>query len=146
MYSTNSPSTGRGTRRTVICATVHGQTASKTNIVSVTDAPFQPPRGLWAQLDTLHDAHALEHSMIVLKNRETEKLEIRPYVGQKQALVTYQRPPQLFRLGNHDAPSGSLEVSHTMDYDGFQSLNDQLCRNNRCDGDNEPDAPDAAHP
>ena len=30
-----------------------------------------------------------------------------------------------------------------MDYDGFQSLNDQLCRNNRCDGDNELDA---AHP
>ena len=49
----------------VICAAVHGQTASKMNIVSVTDAPFQPPRGLWAQLDTLHDAHALEHSMIV---------------------------------------------------------------------------------
>ena len=27
-----------------------------------------------------------------------------------------------------------------MDYDGFQSLNDQLCRNNRCDGDNELEA------
>ena len=30
-----------------------------------------------------------------------------------------------------------------MDYDGFQSLNDQLCGNNRCDGDHELDA---AHP
>ena len=49
MYSTNSPSTERGTRRTVICAAVHGQTASKINIVSVADAPFQPPRGLWAR-------------------------------------------------------------------------------------------------
>ena len=33
-----------------------------------------------------------------------------------------------------------------MDYDGFQSLNDQLCRNNQCNGDNEPDDPDAARP
>ena len=33
-----------------------------------------------------------------------------------------------------------------MDYDGFQSLNDQLCRSNRCDGDKELDATDAANP
>ena len=33
-----------------------------------------------------------------------------------------------------------------MDYDGFQSLNDQLCRNNRCNGDKELDATDAANP
>ena len=33
-----------------------------------------------------------------------------------------------------------------MDYDGFQSLNDRLCRNNRCNGDNELDDPDAAQP
>ena len=32
-----------------------------------------------------------------------------------------------------------------MDFDGFQSLNDQLCRNNRCNGDKEPDATDAAN-
>ena len=28
----------------VICAAVHGQTASITDIVSVADAPFPPPR------------------------------------------------------------------------------------------------------
>ena len=33
-----------------------------------------------------------------------------------------------------------------MDYDGFQSLNDQPCRNNRCNGDKELDATDAAYP
>ena len=33
-----------------------------------------------------------------------------------------------------------------MDYDGFQSLNDQLCRSNRCNGDQELDATDAANP
>ena len=33
-----------------------------------------------------------------------------------------------------------------MDYDGFQSLNDQLCRNNRCNGDKGLDATDAANP
>ena len=33
-----------------------------------------------------------------------------------------------------------------MDYDGFQSLNDQLCRNNRCNGDKELDATDAENP
>ena len=69
MYSTNSPSTERGTRRTVICAAVHGQTAFETNIVSVVDAPFPLRRAFAhvkeAQLDTLHDAHALEHAMIV---------------------------------------------------------------------------------
>ena len=55
--------------RMVISAAVHGQTASIKNIVSVADAPFQPPLGSAhvkeAQMDTLHDAHALEHSMIV---------------------------------------------------------------------------------
>ena len=69
MYSTNSPSTGRGTRRTVICAAVHGQTASKINIVSVADAPFPPSRAFAyvkeEQMDMLHDVHALEHPMIV---------------------------------------------------------------------------------
>ena len=53
----------------VICAAVHGQTASKINIVSVADAPISPSRGFGyvkeAQMDMLHDAHALEHSMIV---------------------------------------------------------------------------------
>ena len=33
-----------------------------------------------------------------------------------------------------------------MDYDDFQSLNDRLCRNNRCNGDKELDATDAANP
>ena len=33
-----------------------------------------------------------------------------------------------------------------MDYVGFQSLNDQLCRSNRCNGDQELDATDAANP
>ena len=33
-----------------------------------------------------------------------------------------------------------------MDYDGFHSLNDQLCRNNRCNGDKELDATGAARP
>ena len=53
----------------MICAAVHGQTAFETNIVSVADAPFQHPGAFGhvkkAQLDTLHDAHALEHSMVV---------------------------------------------------------------------------------
>ena len=64
-----SPSTGRSTWRTVIYAAVHGQTASKINIVSVVDAPFPPS---WtfahvkeAQMDKLHNAYALEHVMIV---------------------------------------------------------------------------------
>ena len=61
-------------------------------------------------------------------------------------MVTYQRPLRRFQLGHHDTPSGPLEVFHTMDYDGFQSLNDQLCRNNRCDGDKELGATDAANP
>ena len=69
MYLTNSPSTGRGTRRTVICAAVHGQTASKIDIVSAADAPFPPSRALAhvkeAQMDTLQDGHALEHAMVV---------------------------------------------------------------------------------
>ena len=33
-----------------------------------------------------------------------------------------------------------------MDYDGFQSLNGQLCRDRRCNGDKELDATDAANP
>ena len=33
-----------------------------------------------------------------------------------------------------------------MDYDGFQSLNDQPCRSYRANGDNELDDPDAARP
>ena len=33
-----------------------------------------------------------------------------------------------------------------MDCDGFQSLNDQLCRNNGCNGDKELDDPDTANP
>ena len=53
----------------MICAAVHGQTASKINIVSVADAPFPPSRGFAhvkeAQMDMLHDAYALEHAMIV---------------------------------------------------------------------------------
>ena len=53
----------------MICAAVHGQTAFVTNIVSVVDAPFPPSRALAhvkeAQMDTLHEAHALEHPMIV---------------------------------------------------------------------------------
>ena len=69
MYSTNSPSTGRGTRRTVICAAVHGQTASKIDMVSAADAPFPLSRAFAyvkeAQIDMLHDAHALEHAMVV---------------------------------------------------------------------------------
>ena len=68
MYSTNSPSTGRGTRRTVICAAMHGQTASKTNIVAVADAPFQPPRAFGhvkdAQTDTNGDVRALNAAMV----------------------------------------------------------------------------------
>ena len=68
MYSTNSPSTWRGTRRTVICAAVHGQTAFVTNIVSVVDAPFPPSRAFAyakdAQMDMLHNAHALDAPMI----------------------------------------------------------------------------------
>ena len=52
----------------MICAAVHGQTASKTNIVSVVDAPFPPRRAFAyvkeAQMDMLHNAHALEHPMI----------------------------------------------------------------------------------
>ena len=48
---------------------VHGQTASITNIVSVADVLFAPSRAFShvkeAQMDTLHNAHALEHPMIV---------------------------------------------------------------------------------
>ena len=51
------------------CAAVHGQTASKINIVSVVDAPFPPSRAFAyakeEQMDMLHDVHALEHPMIV---------------------------------------------------------------------------------
>ena len=51
------------------CAAVHGQTASKINIVSVADAPFSPSRGFGhvkeAQMETLQDVHALEHAMVV---------------------------------------------------------------------------------
>ena len=51
----------------MICAAVHGQTAIETNIVSVVDAPFPPRRAFAhvkdAQMDTLHDAHALEHAI-----------------------------------------------------------------------------------
>ena len=69
MYSTNSPSTGRRTRRTVICAAVHEQTASKINIVSIADTPFPSFRTFVhvkeAQMDMLQDAHALEHAMVV---------------------------------------------------------------------------------
>ena len=69
MYLTNSPSTGRGTRRTVICAAVHGQTASITDMVSVADAPFPLSRAFAhvkeVQMDMLHNAYALEHAMIV---------------------------------------------------------------------------------
>ena len=50
------------------CAAVHGQTASKINIVSVADAPFSPSRGFGhvkeAQMDTLQDAHVLDAPMI----------------------------------------------------------------------------------
>ena len=71
MYSINSPSTGRGTRRTVICAAVHRQTAFETNIVSVVDAPFPPSRALAhvkeAHTDTLRDVRALNASMITQK-------------------------------------------------------------------------------
>ena len=77
MYSTNSASTGRGTRRTVICAVVHGQTASITNTVYVADALslFLPRRAFAyvkeAQMDTLHDApsgpsevfHTMDYSL-----------------------------------------------------------------------------------
>ena len=53
----------------VICAAVHGQTASITDMVSVADAPFPPHRAFThvkeAQTDTLHNVYALEHAMIV---------------------------------------------------------------------------------
>ena len=53
----------------MICAAVHGQTASKIDIVSAADAPFPPSRALAhvkeAQMDTLQDGHALEHAMVV---------------------------------------------------------------------------------
>ena len=53
----------------MICAAVHGQTAFETNIVSVVDAPFPLSRAFAyakeEQMDMLHDAHALEHAMIV---------------------------------------------------------------------------------
>ena len=55
----------------MICAAVHGQTASITTIVSVAvaDALFQPSRAFEhvkeAQMDMLHDTHALEHPMVV---------------------------------------------------------------------------------
>ena len=65
----------------VICAAVHGQTASKTNIVSVADAPFPPRRAFAyvkeAQKDTLHDAHALGAPRIVWKGREFRNTHIR---------------------------------------------------------------------
>ena len=68
MYSTNSPSTGRGTRRTVICAAVHGQTASIINIVSVADVPFPPSLAFShvkdAQTDTNGDVRALNAAMV----------------------------------------------------------------------------------
>ena len=69
MYSTNSPSTGRGTRRTVICAAAQGQVASLMSSVSVADALFPLSRAFAyvkeAQMDTLQDADALEHAMFV---------------------------------------------------------------------------------
>ena len=84
MYSTNSPSTERGTSRTVICAAVHGQTASKIDIVSAADAPFPPSRAFTyvkgAQTDTLRDVRALNASMITQKVRG-ENSETRTYVG-----------------------------------------------------------------
>ena len=47
---------------------MHGQTAFETNIVSVVDAPFSLRRAFAhvkeAQIDMLHDAHALEHPMV----------------------------------------------------------------------------------
>ena len=68
MHSTNSPSIGRGTRRAVICAAVHGQIAFETNIVFVVDAPFPPSRAFAyakeEQVDTLQDAHVLDAPMI----------------------------------------------------------------------------------
>ena len=52
----------------MICAAVHGQTACKINIVSVVDAPFPPSRAFAyakdAQMDMLHNAHALDAPMI----------------------------------------------------------------------------------
>ena len=57
------------TWRTATCAAVHGQTASITDMVSVADAPFPPPRAFGhvkeAQMDMLHNAYALEHAMMV---------------------------------------------------------------------------------
>ena len=69
MHSTNSPSIGRGTRRAVICAAVHGQIAFETNIVFVVDAPFPPHRAFAhvkdAQTDTLCDVRALDAPMLL---------------------------------------------------------------------------------
>ena len=52
----------------VIYAAVHGQTASKTNIVSVADVAFPPSRALAhikeAQTDTLRDVRALNAAMV----------------------------------------------------------------------------------
>ena len=55
----------------MICEAVHGQTASETNIVYVADvlSLFLPRHAFVyvkeAQMDTLQNAHALEHAMIV---------------------------------------------------------------------------------
>ena len=52
----------------MICTAVHGKAAFETNIVSVVDVSFPPSRGFAhvkeAQMDTLHDAHALDAPMI----------------------------------------------------------------------------------
>ena len=54
----------------MICAAVHGETASIKNIISVADTPFPPPpraeaQVKEAQVDMLHNVYALEHAMIV---------------------------------------------------------------------------------
>ena len=52
----------------MICAAVHGQTASKINIVSVADAPFSPPQAFGhvkeVQMDTLRDVRVLDAPMV----------------------------------------------------------------------------------
>ena len=77
-------------------------------------------------------------------SRSNENSEIHTYVGQPQALVTYQRPPQKFRFGHSDAPSVPLEVFHTADYSRFQPLIDPPCRKYRCNDDNELDVADTS--
>ena len=68
----------------MICAAVHGQTASKINIVTVADVPFPPSRAFShvkeALTDTLRDVRALNAFMNTQKVRG-ENSETRTYVG-----------------------------------------------------------------